>query len=203
MNLFILAGVIILSVVIAVATRRSGNSYAREEQDFWDREHAANFVRRKSLDDLDYIVIPTDELPVSLHHDNDIIVSCTDTIVELAKTEVVNLTGISNTDLKLKYGTANITSLTLYDQRYTLLASTLQKWADELMSLNDVNAARTVLEYAVSTGTDVSSTYKSLASIYASNGETDLIRSLIPKVKALNTPLKDSIIRSLETYLDQ
>ena len=92
--------------------------------------------------------------------------------------------------------------LTLYDQRYTLLASTLQKWASELISLNETDAACTVLEYAVSKGTDVSGTYKSLASIYSSRGDKYSIRKLIPIAESLNTPLKDSIISSLNEYLN-
>ena len=184
MNLIVLATALIVSLIVFWATRGTQDKYAQAEADFWEKERAANSVRRKPLDDLDYLTIPMDELPVSLHTDNDTIASCIDTIGELSKSPVVNLTGISNTDLKLKYGAPNITLLTLYDQRYTLLASTLQKWANELISLNETDAACTVLEYAVSTGTDVSGTYKSLASIYDSRGD------------------KDSIISSLNGYLN-
>ena len=202
MNLIVLATALIVSLIVFWATRGTQDKYAQAEADFWEKERAANSVRRKPLDDLDYLTIPMDELPVSLHTDNDTIASCIDTIGELSKSPVVNLTGISNTDLKLKYGAPNITLLTLYDQRYTLLASTLQKWANELMSLNETDAACTVLEYAVSTGTDVSGTYKSLASIYDSRGDKDSIRKLIPVAESLNTPLKDSIISSLNGYLN-
>ncbi len=201
MNLIVLASALIISLIVAVSTRRTKSAYEQAEQDFWEKERAANSVRRKSLDDLEYLTIPTDTLPLSLHTDNDTISSCIDTIVELSNSPVVNLTGISNTDLKLKYGTANITLLTLYDQRYTLLASTLQKWAAALMDLDEKEAARTVLEYAVSTKTDVSSTYKMLASIYASDHETDKIYSLIPVIDDLNTPLKESIKESVRSYI--
>ncbi len=202
MNLIVLATALIVSPIVFWATRGTQDKFAQAEADFWEKERAANSVRRKPLDDLDYLTIPMDELPVSLHTDNDTIASCIDTIGELSKSPVVNLTGISNTDLKLKYGAPNITLLTLYDQRYTLLASTLQKWANELISLNETDAACTVLEYAVSTGTDVSGTYKSLASIYDSRGDKDSIRKLIPMAESLNTPLKDSIISSLNGYLN-
>ncbi|MCR5595595.1 MAG: hypothetical protein K6G12_07090 [Lachnospiraceae bacterium] len=201
MNLFLLASALVVSLIIAIATRRTKNTYAQSEQEFWEKEHAANSVRRKPLDDLNYLAIPLDTLPISLHTDNNTIASCIDTIVELSKSPVVNLTGISNTDLKLKYGAPNITLLTLYDQRYTLLAQTLQKWANELISIGDTNAAREVLEYAVSTQTDVSGTYKCLASIYSDMGDTDSIRALLPVAETLNTPLKASIIDSLNSYL--
>ncbi|MBQ9333955.1 MAG: hypothetical protein IJS12_06425 [Lachnospiraceae bacterium] len=201
MNLIVLATALIISLIVFWATRGANDKFAQAEAEFWEKERAANSVRRKPLDDLNYLTIPMDKLPVNLHTDNDTIASCIDTIGELSKSPVVNLTGISNTDLKMKYGAPNITLLTLYDQRYTLLASTLQKWANELISLNETDAARTVLEYAVSTGTDVSGTYKALASIYDSYGDKDSITSLIPIAQSLNTPMKDSIIRSLNEYL--
>ena len=202
MNLIILASALIISLVVAFATRSAKNKYANEEADFWEKERAANSVRRKSLEDLNYLTIPLNTLPIDLHTDNDNIASCIDTIVELSKSPVVNLTGISNTDLKLKYGAPNIDLLMLYDQRYTLLVSTLQKWAEELLRLDETNAARMVLEYAVSTGTDVSGTYKSLASIYASIGDTDSIKALIPIAEGLKTPMKDHIVSSLKAYLN-
>lgn len=202
MNLIVLATALVISLIVFLATRGANDKFAQAEADFWEKERAANSVRRKSLDDLDYLTIPLDKLPITLHTDNDTIASCIDTIGELSKSPVVNLTGISNTDLKMKYGAPNITLLTLYDQRYTLLASTLQKWADALISLNETDAARTILEYAVSTGTDVSGTYKALASIYDLSGDKDSIRSLIPIAQSLNTPMKDSIIRTLNEYLD-
>lgn len=201
MNLIVLATALIVSLIVFWATRGANDKFAQAEAEFWEKERAANSVRRKPLDDLDYLTIPMDKLPVNLHTDNDTIASCIDTIGELSKSPVVNLTGISNTDLKMKYGAPNITLLTLYDQRYTLLASTLQKWANELISLNETDAARAVLEYAVSTRTDVSGTYKALASIYDSNDDKDSISKLIPIAQSLNTPMKDSIIRSLNEYL--
>ncbi|MBO4899708.1 MAG: hypothetical protein J5509_05415 [Lachnospiraceae bacterium] len=202
MNLIILATFLVLCLIVAVSVRSTKNKYEQEERAFWEKERAANSVRRKSLDGLDYITIPMDRLPTELHIDNDNIASCIDTIGELSKSPIVNLTGISNTDLKLKYGAPNITLLTLYDQRYTLLASTLQKWAAALMDLNEKEAARTVLEYAVSTKTDVSSTYKTLASLYSEAGDTAAIEGLIPVAESLSTPLKDSIVSNLKTYLD-
>ena len=109
----------------------------------------------------------------------------------------MNLTGLSNTDLKLKYGVGNLSHLMVCDQRFTLLVSTLQRWADALYKKGEKDAARLVLEYAVDIGTDASSTYKLLSSIYAESGENDRIAALIPKANALNSPMKNTILNYL------
>ena len=45
-------------------------------------------------------------------------------ILTLKDLPIVNFTGISNTELKLRYGAPNIDLLTQYDQNYTLLVRT-------------------------------------------------------------------------------
>ncbi len=173
----------------------------KEQEAFWKREREANQTRKKSLDNLCYITIPLDQLPTDRHEDNEIIADCISTITTLSTQKIVNLTCISNTDLKLTYGTANITVLSEYDQNYTLLVTTLQKWADTLYSLGDLSSTRTLLEYAVSIDADITKTYSLLASLYDQAGETEHIASLFQKATALSSPSGKIIVRKLqETY---
>ena len=64
-----------------------------------------------------------------------------------------------------------------------------------------VYEARILMEFAVSTGTDISRTYYKLADIYASRGEFSQIEDLIAKAEALHTMNKKIIVRTLrESY---
>ncbi len=169
---------------------------------FWDKENKANSVRKKSLVNLSYVRIPIETLPMDLLPENEIMMDIYKTITLLKDKKIVNFTGYSNTDLKLKYGAPNITSLTEYDQNYTLLVRTLQKWAELLYKNNYVDACKSVLEFAISTRTDVSKTYKLLADIYFSEGNFDGIRSLYDTALTLNSVMKNAIVRTLkESYL--
>lgn len=165
---------------------------------FWKREEEANHTRRKSLDNLPYITIPLDELPLSCPAGDPALAECLDIIRSLSTQKIVNFTGYTNTDLKLTYGTANITCLTEYDQNYTLLVSTLQKWAEALYRNGAKKECRQVLEYAVSIGTDVSHTYFLLADLYDEEGESDLKHSLIEKASALPSLSSKVIVRTLQ-----
>ena len=110
--------------------------------------------------------------------------------------KIVNLTGYSNTDLKLKYGTANITILSDYDFHYTNLVKLLQKIAELLHdSLEDALAIE-VLEFAVSTGTDVSKSYYLLANLYKETGTPEKIDSLIQQ--AHHSLMRDAIVENLK-----
>lgn len=201
MNIFILASSIALAIVIAITLKKQKKSSKAMEQSFWAREREANSVRRKPLDSLDYIHIPLDKLPFDILADDPNIAEYQTLIRDLSTQPIVNLTGYSNTDLKLEYGTANITVLSEYDQNYTVLVRTLQQWADILYDAGYVEEARVLMEFAVSTGTDISRTYYKLADIYTASGDIFQIEHLITQAENLRTSTKNTIVRTLrESY---
>lgn len=201
MKIPFLASLFIFLLVLGRALRKSTRTMEKEQESFWQKERASNSVRKKPLDNLDYITIPLEQLPTEAHDTDSVVQECVETLSTLSGCKIVNLTGITNTDLKLTYGTANITVLTEYDQSYTLLVTTLQKWADKLYALGDLTSAKTVLEYAVSVRSDVTKTYLMLAEIYSCQGTPEQIQELVTAAGKLNTPSGRIILRKLqETY---
>ncbi|MBO6015164.1 MAG: hypothetical protein J6P60_01080 [Lachnospiraceae bacterium] len=166
--------------------------------EFWQKEEEANNVRKKSLDGLSYITIPFERLPLDTALENEDIRHIHEKLRALSTEKIVNLTGISNTDLKLTYGTANITPLTQYDQNYTLLASTVYSWGELLYKEGFIDQAKQVLEFGLETGTDVSGNYKLLAKIYHTEGSLDKLSSLREKAQGLDSIMKTTILQALE-----
>jgi len=198
MKFYILASFIIFLIVVQHNLRKTRRIHDKQEASFWQREEQSNSVRRKSLDNLDYIHIPMETLPVHVLSDNPQAAEYIRIIEELSLVPIVNLTGFSNTDLKLEYGAANITILSEYDERYTRLVSTLQKWADLLYDEGYAEEAVTIMEFAVDTHTDVSRTYDLLSRIYLQTGRTDKIASLIKVAESLHSLNKKVILHHLE-----
>lgn len=197
-----LASFIIFILVVSRAIRRGRQQQADIEANFWARETKANSVRRKPLDNLDYIRIPFDRLPTQLMTEDPTVTEAIRLLRDLSTQKIVNLTGYTNTDLKLEYGTANITVLSEYDQNYTLLVRTLQQWADALWDAGHEREAASILEFALETHTDVSNTYYRLAKYYASRGESFRIEKLISAAEELRSSNKKTIVRILkESYL--
>lgn len=121
----------------------------------------------------------------------------------LADSRILNLTGISNTELRLTYGTANLDPLTSYDHNFTVLIRALQKWGTLLASAGKTRDAVTVLSYAVSIGSDIAGTYALLARLYQKQGELQKIKELKTCAESLSTLMKPSILRDLEQVLAQ
>lgn len=203
MNLIILASSIVLIIAIASTNKKNNKTQKQKEQEFWEKEYKANSVRKKPLDDLDYISIPFDNLPTETEKEDEVIASCLRDLEGLRDQKIVNFTGFTNTDLKLEYGTANITVLSQYDQNYTLLVRTLQAWAQRLYELGHHKEALIVLEFALDTRTDISATYYLAASLYHENGQDEKILQLLAIADTLRSAMKNPIVRTLkESYPD-
>ena len=183
--------------------RRTSRKFEEKEQNFWEKEREANNVRKKSLDTLEYIHIPFDLLPFGTAEDNNVLITAEEELMALKDEKIVNFTGISNTDLKLEYGTANITALTQYDQNYTALVVSLQKWGEGLYNAGRFEDACQVLEFAVKTRTDISATYRLLIDMYKTKlgfNEATIkskLEGLLPIAKNLNALSRNQILNML------
>ncbi len=199
-----LASFILLIIFFNLRSRRVSRKVEEQEQDFWAKESASNSVRKKSLDSLEYVHIPFDLLPFGTAGDNTILQKAEDDLTALKDEKIVNLTGISNTDLKLEYGTANITPLTQYDQNYTALVCALQSWGQELYNQGRFEDAEKVLEFSVKTRSDITATYRLLIDLYKTKlgySESEInkkLEGLVPIAKNLNSLSRITILKLLE-----
>lgn len=201
MNLFLFSSFTIFCIIFSIALHRTKRIEQNLDQDFWEREQKANFTRKKSLDSLNYITIPEEILQMKPDCMTSEIENCLRDLNDLSAFKIVNFTGYTNTDLKLEYGTANINILSNYDFHYTSLVTLLQKLAELLHDVLEDALAIKVLEFAVSTGTDVSKSYYLLAQLYQEAGMSEKIEKLIAQAQNIRSILKDTIVENLRaTY---
>lgn len=200
MKLFILSVAVFFLVTLTLKIKISYRKSRITKQEFLDLESQANLTRKQPLDDLDYITIPLNKLPF-YDNENEDIISYQNEIKALADKTIVNLTGMSNTDLKLTYGAANLDILSEYDRNFTELVRLLYMWGQNLYDNGKVNDAKTVLEFAIDCKTDVSKNYILLANIYKDKGELSKINNLINSANGLNSLMKNSIINNLKSML--
>ena len=198
MKYSIFASFIILTLVIRHAIRRNRRLDENSKHSFWDIERAANEVRRKPLDDLIFVVPDMSRFPLSVMEDDEIVRDCRRMVEELSAQKIVNLTGQTNTDLKFRYGAANLPTLMEYDERFTLLVQNLQKWADRLWDNGYVEDSIPILEEQIRIHADISSVYRKLAAYYRDNGMPEKIDELRKSAESLNSASKASILRSLD-----
>lgn len=193
----------ILLLILLLKHRLNSLEHLEEQENdaFWSKENKASLPIQKSMDDLVFLTIPVDRLP--FHDATDAkLIAIQNTILELSQQKICNLSGISNTDLKLKYGAGNLSELSEYDQNYAALLRTLAHWSARLFELGYDEDALTVANYALDCKTDVSKTYSTLARIYKKRGQIDQLYALIPIAESVSTmiDLKKVIYDVLNEY---
>lgn len=187
---------VIIGLLVMYEVRKSNSAKQASKDDFWSREARANTVRRKDISYLNYIEIPYDKLPFKETEDDELL-EYHNTINKLKDKKILNLSEYSNTDLKEKYGVANLTVLSEYDDNFARLVNTLTKWGARLIDMDCPEDATTVLEYSICIGSDISRGYVLLADLYRKNNEVAKLDSLIEKANTLNSLMKPSLLNKL------
>ena len=171
-------------------------------KDFWQREHEDDFSRNKDISMHEYISVPKEVLPFN-EQTNDIeLIQIQKDISDVMSKKMINLSGMTNTDIKFAYGRGNFEILSFYDQNYLKFLSLLNKWGTYLLNHGDKNRAKQIFEYAINTlNCDISGCYIGLAKIYLENDDIDKVQKLIDKIQYSDAYLKESITNKLNQML--
>ena len=174
---------------------KSTRNDRKTQDDFWNREQTSNNVRRKRIDDSEYITIPDSIL--NINSSNEDVIKHLASLRELKNKKILNLTGKTSTDIKELYGPANLNYVTECDDNFTSMCQVLSSLGTLLKEEGDLAQAAKVLEFAVNSKSDISGTYLALADIYLSTGKSEKIKDLISTASLLDSLMKDSIIKNL------
>lgn len=193
-----LASFLVFCVIFYLRNKKTDMQRERQRKEYFELEAKANNTRKQPLDNLNYINIPFDSLPTTICTDDSVIKECLSDLENLCNEDIVNFTGLTNTDLKLQYGPANLPYLQKCDLSFTHLVRVLNDWSAQLSKLGFNDDALTVLEFAISIKADVSNIYFLAADIYIEKNTPEKIDELISTASQLNSIIRDSIIRTLK-----
>jgi hypothetical protein len=118
-------------------------------------------------------------------------------IHSLSEKKMLNLIGVSNTELKETYGPANLEALSIYDQTYARYIRTLYLLSDIIYSDYPAEAAK-LSEYCISIGTDISGTYELLGKYYLAHNERERFEELYQHIPDTESISGKTIINKLD-----
>ncbi len=190
---------IILIILLQYKIKKNAKSKTETVQEFLQRELEANTTRRQDISGLAFQTVTLSWLPdISDVPDTEgEIAAVLAQLKRLEGKQFLNLSGISNTDLKLTYGAPNFPLLSACDANFTTFMRKLYELGLHLSEAGAFGAAIPVLEYAVECGTDVGSTYRLLGSLYAKQGNQDALDALCQKAEALPETIQNSVLTFL------
>lgn len=185
---------ITFAAVLLVARNRIifDKKIEKNKRNFLEQESKANSTRKADISNLDYVNLSLDKLPVNASS-SDKFNRLIDELKNLSKKRIINLSQYSNTELKLMYGPANLDALSEYDQNYLSLIRTLDSISSLLIEEGNISAAKDFLQYSISIGSDLSSSYRMLGKIYLDENDNRSFNEL-EKLASRNKTLSGPII---------
>lgn len=198
---FPLFGCFVIFIIWLAYERKKSSKHQRfNEKDFWEKENLANSTRKVNLDTIDYLKLPMDLYPIGRYWDSQLI-KLEEQLLALSEKRFLNITGISSTELKLKYGPSNLEALNEMDDTYISVIKTIYEYGCRLHELGHPLDAISVLETGINILSDISGNYKLLAQLYIDTNQSEKINNLIEKADKLNSIMKEPIIDNLNAIL--
>lgn len=204
----ILAFVIyILGILILAMTfkRYVGKDRSKDKSDWrkqLEEEHQLQFVRNKPIDPTLMLHMDFTMFPVSLDP------NCQKAYMSLMRFEklsLANLSGISNLEIKKKYGASGVEQISQYEWNYTSCMQAAIDYANVLIQNGYITEAQKTLEYCIASKCDLSKCYLLLIDLYKmQQNECALIKLKDYVNKELkDSPFIDKIIRHFNDDLKE
>ncbi len=201
MKFAILTSAVLFGFIIQRAIRRSNHMIAEEKKAFWERESLAEHTPPSSIDNLPWIHFP-ESLPLDVACSNAKAKSLENTLASLKDKQIVDLSSYSNTDLKLAYGTDNITVLSHADANYLVLMRSLDSLADIYKKEGFEDESIALLEFAVNAGSESVQHFEELADYYFRHENIDALRHLQELSRELPHNRQVTLSSKLDGYLN-
>lgn len=192
---------IVFVIILTYVLKRNSRLEREASERFWEMEAQSNNTRKKDISTLPYITVPLASFPIGAYSDKTL-ADLENSLTQLSKEAILNLNGISNTELKLTYGVANLDALSQCDERFTELIKLLHQYGSRLLELSHTKEAVCVLRFAVECGSDIPDTYTTLADAYAAVNEPEHTEELKELALQLHSSRRDAIVTRLDARLN-
>ena len=126
---------LIFLIWLAIRIKTLDAKQEQQEAEFWAKEKAAKATPAKDISNLRYITIPIEKFPLNFSNDEKVI-EIEKELEELSTHRLLNLSGVSNTDLKLTYGVPNFETMSQIGEDFDRVCVLLNAYAKALLSAN-------------------------------------------------------------------
>ncbi|MCR5452505.1 MAG: hypothetical protein K6F00_07765 [Lachnospiraceae bacterium] len=183
-----LIGIVILSIKLRSSEKKQEEKMER----FWEKEKQAKAAPDKDLSTIQYVVFPVDDFNMGEIFDTDTEL-IEESLITLSKTRMLNINGMTNTDIRLEYGASNLDEVAEYGENFSKMTMLICDYAKSLMEHDKYEEATKVLEYGMRVGSDISSNYTLLGDCYVKTKDMASFDNLIAEVEKMSLPRKKRV----------
>lgn len=201
-SLFILF--ITLVILFQYNLRKNTKIENKMKEAFWKNERDSLVVRKKDFTDEDYIHIP----------DTPLVLESTETFEEgdklyykqlvrqlnqLETLDMMNFSDMTNTEIRLAFGTANQTIVQNNEVNYNNYLKTLAKLSKLYEDYKLYPSAISILERCIAMNSDYKEHFLHLGAMYRKTNQQVSLKALITKADALESPMKKGLVDALKS----
>lgn len=196
---------LIFSVLFYYNIKKTSKKENAAKEAFWEQEQASLSVRKKEFDPSDYIkpelsrlsmVTPSTMDPGDSMHLSQL----RQRLHSLETMDMMNFSHLSNTEIRMRFGTANQSIITTNEQHLHVFLKTLYEYGVFMVRHNETDEAIAAFELAVDLGSDYSNHYIELAKLYEARHNWASIEKLIHKAEAIQTLNRTLILNKLSAF---
>ncbi len=181
--------------------RKTSRREQKKSDSFWAREDEANRTRKKDISHLPFFKPDKNRIPFPETEDENIIFYQNE-VLHYLDTPMMNLSGYTNTDLKLAYGVGNFKTLSEYDENFNSLFMNLSHLGKSYQRRGLLSEAELVYQFCLDFGFQKATDYKALAAVYKEQGTPRKISDLISRAEKSGLPYKETLVQSLKETMD-
>ena len=169
---------------------------------FWDQEHSSHFIRKKLITEDDLIKPRLEDFPIFTMEDfeqmeNPHIFKLQQDCLDLANKPMMNLGHLLNSEIRLKYGTANLELVQSYEENHTAYIKALYRLGKAYADADRPYEAIKVLEEGLWVKTDYSRHWLLLGSLYISKNHFTDYENLLKKASSINGSAQEKLLADL------
>lgn len=176
--------------------RKADRKRKKASNAFWEREEQSNHTRNKDISGLPMFRPDVSRIPMPETADENAIYY-QGKVQNATGLPMMDLSGYTNTDLKLAYGTGNFNTLSEYDQNFNDFLMDMSNLGKSYFAAGLLQEAADVYTYCLDSGSDKSTDYEALAKIWSAMGTPEKISGLITEAERSGLPRKASLARRL------
>lgn len=181
------------------------NAKAQEDvtKAFWKKEESSLVVRKKELVDEDFIhpSLTGDQLKGEDWYktqDQSALFRYEQHLKELLDKPMVNFQHMSNTDLRLNFGTANLTVVREYEENWNGYLTNLFTLGKKLFESGETDYSIQLLEEGIEMGTDNRYHFLLLGQHYKATKNHQAFDDLVVRAQSLESLTKTALLKALE-----
>ena len=176
--------IFIIFILVFQHHLRKNNKIERKLKDeFWQKEESSLVIRKKEIPQEYYIHSDISSLSLSIPEnidpgDKGQVKQLIKRIKDLSNQDMMNFNQLSNTELRLKFGTANQSIITNNEYTYHNFLKTLASYASLMKEYDKGDESIKALELCISLGSDYSQHFYALGQLYLDQHMTSKLKHL-------------------------